>query len=219
MRLTGASRTDAGVHARGQVVTLRTTRTIPLEGVRRGLNSDAAAEHRGARGQRSRPRVPSRASRPPASTTATSCGWRERAPLVARTAWHVYAALAMAPMHRAGRHPAGEHDFSAFRAVGCTAMTTVRRLDRHRPVALSNRASGPARREGNAFLRNMVRIMAGTLVRSAWGACRPRRVAEILASRPGQRAGQTAPAHGLVLIAVCLRGVRRAPTAVEPPPL
>jgi tRNA pseudouridine38-40 synthase len=193
----GASRTDAGVHARGQVASFRTDRAIPLHGIRRGLNSllpptiavrDAAEVDDGfharfsASGKHYRYTILARPDRSPR--------WRDRA-------WHVPERLALPAMIEASRALLGEHDFSAFRAAGCTAKTTSRRLD----------AIGVTRREelvwvdvqGNAFLRNMVRIIAGTLAEVGTGARPPGQVAEILASKDRTRAGITAPAHGLEL--------------------
>lgn len=209
----GASRTDAGVHARGQVASFRTERAIPLHGIRRGLNSmlppqiaireateapDDFHPRFSATGKHYRYTILVRADRSPR--------WRDRA-------WHHGEPLAHAPMRDAAAALLGEHDFAAFRAAGCTAHTTVRRLDAidlttPEPdlVAIDVR--------GNAFLRNMVRILAGTLVEVGAGRRDPAQVAEILASRDRTRAGITAPAHGLELIEVRYDGARPRPPAV-----
>ncbi|MBP6838851.1 MAG: tRNA pseudouridine(38-40) synthase TruA [Kofleriaceae bacterium] len=214
VRVTGASRTDAGVHARGQVAAFTTTRTIPVEGVRRGLNSLLPPAIAVARVDEVGPEFHPRFSATGKHYRYLVWNRRERAPRLARTAWHVYAPLAMAPMHDAAAILLGEHDFSAFRAVGCSARTTVRRLD---AVALSRPEPDLVQLdvEGNAFLRNMVRILAGTLVEVGMGRLSPAQVAEILSSRDRTRAGQTAPAHGLELIAVRFEG-RRADRRAAP---
>jgi len=125
----GASRTDAGVHARGQVASFRTERAIPLHGIRRGLNAllpetiaitDAslAAEdfhpRFSATGKHYRYLLYTRAGRSPR--------WRDRA-------WHHEKPLDLAAMRQATTALIGEHDFAAFRAAGCTAKRTVRRID------------------------------------------------------------------------------------------
>lgn len=207
--VTGASRTDAGVHARGQVACFRTERSIPLHGIRRGLNSllpEAIAIRTAeevsedfhprfsATGKHYRYtilRTPDRSPR-----------WRDRA-------WHVRDPIDVDRMRAGAAHLIGEHDFAAFRAAGCTAKTTMRRID-------TVDVSEPAPEllwvdvRGNAFLRNMVRIVVGTLVEVGRGSRDPGQVAEILASRDRTRGGITAPAQGLELMEVRYDG-RRPP--------
>jgi tRNA pseudouridine38-40 synthase len=112
-------------------------------------------------------------------------------------------------MREAATSLIGEHDFSAFRAAGCTAKSTIRRID---DISLSLLAEDPAVLaidvRGNAFLRNMVRILAGTLVEVGERRRLAGQLAEIVASRDRTRAGITAPAHGLELVAVRYDGVR-----------
>ncbi|HET7501905.1 MAG TPA: tRNA pseudouridine(38-40) synthase TruA [Kofleriaceae bacterium] len=221
--VTGASRTDAGVHASGQVASFRTGRAIPLHGVVRGLNSllpaaiaIAAADEVGddfhprfsATGKHYRYLVFTRPERSPR--------WRDRA-------WHLRgAAVPVGPqgsgvrldldaMREAAGALVGEHDFAAFRAAGCTAHTTVRHIE---GVAIGPVPGEPALVaidvRGNAFLRNMVRICVGTLVEVGQGRRPVGQVAEILASRDRTRAGITAPPGGLELVSVRYDGRRGA---------
>ena len=200
--VTGASRTDAGVHARGQVASFRTERAIPLHGVRRGLNSllppqiavrdaaevdDAFHPRFSALGKHYRYALHVRA---------------DRSPHLRDRAWHHPQPLDLDAM-RAGAAPlVGEHDFAAFRAAGCTARTTMRRVDAIdiAPPDADDCVAIDVR--GNAFLRNMVRIIAGTLVEVGIGRRTPAEVSEILALRDRTRGGMTAPAHGLTLVSV-----------------
>ncbi|HEX5058390.1 MAG TPA: hypothetical protein VFV99_03475, partial [Kofleriaceae bacterium] len=101
----------------------------------------------------------------------------------------------------------GEHDFSAFRAAGCTAKTTMRRVD---AIALTRAQPHLLDIDirGNAFLRQMVRIIVGTLAEVGTGKRSVAQVAEILASKDRTQAGITAPAHGLELMEVRYDGVR-----------
>ena len=94
----------------------------------------------------------------------------------------------------------GEHDFAAFRAAGCTAKTTRRRVEAIDVARVGERLILDVR--GNAFLRHMVRIVTGTLVEVGEGRRPVGEVSEILASGDRTRAGQTAPPHGLELIEV-----------------
>jgi tRNA pseudouridine38-40 synthase len=202
----GASRTDAGVHARGQVASFRTERTIPLHGIRRGLNSilpNTIAVHDvaevaddfhprfSATGKHYRYTILPAPDRSPR--------WRDRA-------WHVPEPLDHALMREGARHLVGEHDFSAFRAAGCTARTATRRVDSIDIGEAGEVLVVDVR--GNAFLRNMVRIVVGTLVEVGHGATSPAQVAEILASRDRTKAGKTAPAHCLELLEVRYDGTR-----------
>ena len=204
----GASRTDAGVHARGQVASFRTEKAIPLHGIRRGLNSllpdaisirDAAEVPEdfhprfSATGKHYRYTILARSDRSPR--------WRDRA-------WHHPELLDVHAMHDASRALLGEHDFAAFRAAGCTAKTTMRRVDSITLTRLHTDLIEVDVR-GNAFLRNMVRILVGTLTEVGTGRRPVAQVAEILASKDRTLAGITAPPQGLELIAVHYDGTRR----------
>jgi tRNA pseudouridine38-40 synthase len=196
----GAGRTDAGVHALGQVAHFDTDSTIPLIGFRRGLNAllpraiavvaldEAAADFDArfsARGKLYRYEI-----------------WNadSRSPLRDRFVWHLRQPLDRARMRQAAASLVGRHDFLAFRAADCERATTVRtvtRLD-----VLDEGARIAIEIEANAFLKNMVRIVTGTLVAVGRGRISPERVAEILAARDRQHAGPTAPPQGLVLVHV-----------------
>jgi len=208
----GASRTDAGVHASGQVASFRTERAIALHGIRRGLNSllpaaiaivsatDAADDFHprfSATGKHYRYLLFTRAERSPR--------WRDRA-------WHHAQPLDRAAMQGAAAALVGEHDFAAFRAAGCTARTTVRRIDQIDVAELPGEPAIVAVDvRGNAFLRNMVRIVVGTLVEVGQGRRPLGQVAEILAARDRTKAGITAPARGLELVSVRYDGRKMLP--------
>ena len=195
-----AGRTDAGVHALGQVVAFDAPRTLPLSAYLRGLSallpedisvvgaSEVPAEfdpRRDALGKRYRYLLSNRAV---------------RSPLRRRTQWQLFGTLDIASMDAAARPLLGTHDFSAFRAANCEARTAVRTL---RELTLL--ASGDVVQfelEGTAFLKHMVRTIVGTLVEVGRGQKPVPWAAEVLASRDRTRAGPTAPAHGLVLVDV-----------------
>jgi len=205
--VTGASRTDSGVHARGQVATFATERRIPLHGIRRGLNSllpdqiaireatevDAAFHPRhSATGKHYRYTILARPDRSP--------HWRDRA-------WHIPEALDLDAMRAGAAYLIGEHDFAAFRAAGCAAKTTVRRV-----AAITITAADAlvvVDLHGNAFLRQMVRILVGTLVEVGLGKRPASQVAEIMASLDRVNAGITAPPQGLELVEVQYDGTRK----------
>ncbi len=200
LAIVGASRTDAGVHARGQSAHFRSMTTIPNHGLRRGMNSklpaaiavvaleevddDFHARH-SARGKHYRYQLLTRA---------------DRSPLARLFSWHRPHELDLAAMRRAAAAMIGEHDFSAFRASGCGARTTTRRVNEIAISELDGLVTIDVR--GNAFLRNMVRIMVGTLVEVGESRRNPGETSDIITSADRTRAGQTAPPQGLTLMSV-----------------
>jgi tRNA pseudouridine38-40 synthase len=196
----GAGRTDAGVHALGQVACFDTEATIPLVGFRRGLNQIlpraisvvAAVEahpefdpRRWARGKLYRYSI-----------------WNAdaRSPRHQRFAWHLARPLDVAAMRAAARPLVGRHDFAAFRAADCESQTTVRTLRR-----LDVTRSGDVVEievEADAFLKNMVRILTGTLTDAGVGKLGPADIERLLGSGDRTLAGPTAPPWGLTLVRV-----------------
>jgi tRNA pseudouridine38-40 synthase len=199
VQVAGASRTDAGVSARGQIACFQTDKAVPVHGIRRGGNSllpssiaireaDEVAEdfhpRFSATGKLYRYTILARA---------------ERSPLWPR-AWHINQPLDLSAMRAGVAGLLGEHDFSAFRAAGCTAKTTTRRVD---AIDIAERGElVEIEVRGNAFLRQMVRIIVGTLVD------KPGQTREILASKDRVQAGKTAPPEGLELVEVFYDGTR-----------
>jgi tRNA pseudouridine38-40 synthase len=195
-RAAAAGRTDAGVHAAGQVVCFHSERAIPLGTLQRALNAltppdlavravDTVADEfdvrRAARSRRYVYRIWTRA---------------EASPFWRRYAWHVPWALDADAMRRAAAQLIGEHDFSSFRAAGCDALHPVRRVYRSE---LERRGDLLVYEiEATAFLRHMVRNVVGTLVEIGSGR-RSEDVAGLLAVRDRTQAAATAPAHGLCL--------------------
>ena len=193
-----AGRTDAGVHALGQVVCFDTARGLPLKAYWMGLNrflpEDIAvvraeevpadfSPRRWSHGKRYRYRVSNRPS---------------RSPLRRFTHWEVFSRLDVEAMRRAAPLLEGRHDYSAFRASDCQAPHAVREV-RRLEVAGTPGDEVSFTVEGTAFLKHMVRNLVGTLVEVGRGRQPPEWVGQVLASRDRKRAGPTAPAHGLVL--------------------
>ena len=197
VRVHAAGRTDAGVHARGQVVSLQPVghgARLPLKAWTAGLNAhlpetvacvraeevpDGFDARRWARGKRY-------------LYTLRNC--EVRGPLWRSRAWELRA------MQRAATFLLGRHDFSAFRAADCPASNPVRELRR---LELLPDPRDPLvwhlAVEATAFLKHMVRNLAGTLVEVGHHKRAPESLLLLLAGRDRTRAGVTAPPHGLVL--------------------
>lgn len=207
LNVAGASRTDAGVHARGQVAGVRTAATIPIRNLTHAVGDrlphDLTLLHvreappgfhasRDACGKLYRYRV-FNATRRPVEL------------LAARYVWHVWFPLDLERMSAAASPLVGTHDFAAFASSGAPRQSTVRTVER---VALRRRGDEVLFDvAGDGFLYNQVRNMVGTLVEVGRGHWPLERVAEILASGDRSQAGPTAPPQGL-----CLQWVRYGPT-------
>jgi tRNA pseudouridine38-40 synthase len=197
--VTGAGRTDAGVHATGQVIHFRTAGSIPTDRLAVALNSlppfaIVARE----------PRVVPDAFH--ARFDASGRAYRyllldgEPSPFLRRYTHRVAALGDLGRLSEAARHLVGRHDFASFCAAGAEVAHTVRHVTE---VAL--RRSGAVvvvEIAADGFLHSMVRIVVGTLLEVAAGRREPEEVRAILAARDRTAAGPTAPARGLFLTRV-----------------
>jgi len=198
--LHGAGRTDAGVHALGQVASCVLEREIEATVLVRALNARLPSDVRVVAAQPAAPDFHARFS-------ATAKTYRYRifnadvmSPFERQYAWHVYGPLDVGAMDKAAQLLHGRHDFAAFRTASGTPRTTDRIVRsstvRSEPPLVTYEIAG------DGFLRHMVRAIAGTLVeigRGRWGVDDMR---EVLDSRDRARAGPTAPACGLFLVGV-----------------
>jgi tRNA pseudouridine38-40 synthase len=198
LRVTAAGRTDAGVHARGQVASFPEERPLPLAAYVKGMNAllpediavraasiepDGFDARRSARGKRYRYAVENLPT---------------RAPLTRLRAWQVFVPLRVAAMQEAARHLVGRHDFAAFQAADCASAHAVRdvmRLDVDAPV--DGRIEVVV--EATAFVKHMVRNFVGTLVEVGLGRRGAASMPALVASRDRTQAGRTAPPQGLTL--------------------
>jgi tRNA pseudouridine38-40 synthase len=197
VRLAVAGRTDAGVHARGQVASFVTSSSRGTAQVQAFLNGELAPEVvvTGARvatdGFHARFWATARAYRYVVRVGEVAD------PFTGRFEWHRPGPLHVPSMRAAGRSLVGEHDFTSFCRHPGAGRPTVRRLERLTVVRQGDRIVLGFR--ANAFLHQMVRSLVGTLVRVGGGKLDPDAVAGILAARERAAAGQLAPAVGLTL--------------------
>jgi tRNA pseudouridine38-40 synthase len=200
-RVTGAGRTDAGVHARGQVASLDPPRDLPLSAWTAGLNAHLPPEVACVRAEEAPPGFDARRWARGKRYVYTLVRSPVRSPLWRGRAWELRRPLDVAAMTAALPHLRGSHDFSALRAADCPATTTVREV-RELSIRAELLREGElleVRIEATAFLKHMVRNLVGTLVEVGHGKRSPDSLVELLDSRDRTRAGPTAPPHGLLL--------------------
>ncbi|WP_307400832.1 tRNA pseudouridine(38-40) synthase TruA [Desulfofundulus luciae] len=199
IRVTGAGRTDAGVHARGQVVNFDACGwSIPTDRIVLALNGMLPRDIAALKAEEVGPEFHARYSALAKTYRYTIYNSRIPSPF-----WRLYSHFVPRPldveaMAQAAQKLVGTHDFASFQAAGSPIKNTVRTLfavDVFREgielVHLTFR--------GNGFLYNMVRIMVGTLIEVGLGKRDPDDIPAILAARDRTRAGPTAPPEGLCL--------------------
>jgi tRNA pseudouridine38-40 synthase len=198
---TAAGRTDAGVHAEGQVVLIDIAADLPAERVRDAINFHARAHP--VTVLAAAPAAPGWSPRFDATGRAYRyriLNRRARPALDLGRVWHVQRRLDAAAMHEAAQALLGRHDFSAYRAASCQAKSPLRTLDRLDVARLGEEVVIIA--EARSFLHHQVRNLVGTLAEVGLGRRPPSWPRAVLDGRDRARAGQTAPPEGLTLTAV-----------------
>lgn len=198
-RIRAAGRTDAGVHAEAQVANLLTDSEVPLRGFIRGLNTKLPADIAIRAIQEAPLAFDARVHNYGKRYCYSIHNRRPPVPVLMATSYHLHRPLALPPMAAAARLLVGTHDFEAFRSANCGRETTVRTV--HRCTVSVQEGTGliQIRVDGTAFLKNMVRIIAGTLIEVGKGVRSVESVGELLLRGDRTQAGFTAPPHGLCL--------------------
>jgi len=215
--VTGAGRTDAGVHARGQVVHFDLAKEFPADTVRDALNAHlrpapivvleaaVAADDFHAR----------------FSAVARHYEYRilcRRAPPAIERGhvWHVARELRLSAMQAGAQALIGQHDFTTFRAAECQAKSPVKTLDRFDVMARGDEIAFLA--SARSFLHHQVRSMVGTLKLVGEGKWRAGDVARALEAKDRTRCGPVAPPDGLTLLRVDYPAIPPLPVSRAPPP-
>lgn len=198
--VTGAGRTDAGVHALGQVVSFRSDKTFSMHEWLRALNgllpadisirsieavADGFHARYSARRKHYEYRILNRA---------------ERSALDRHRAWHIRERLDLGTMREAARSLVGRHDFSSFQGHPTDTDNPICDLT-HLTLSEEQALIG-IQVQADRFLKQMVRAIVGTLVEVGQGKRQPQAMKDILDTRDRRSAGITAPAHGLYLVRV-----------------
>lgn len=204
IQVTGASRTDAGVHSLGNVAVFDTETRIPPEKICYALNQRLPEDI-----------VVQSSCQVPGDFHPRRC-YSEKTyeyrilnrkipiPTLRRDTYFYYRALHLAHMQQAAFFFEGEHDFKSFCSVRTNVEDTVRRI-LSCTVEKSPGDIITIRVTGTGFLYNMVRIIAGTLIDVGVGEITPESIPEILEKKDRSAAGPTAPAHGLTMIGIQYR--------------
>ncbi len=211
----GAGRTDAGVHALGQVASVRLAHPLPPPALVRALNARLPPAVRALRAEHVADRFHARFDAQAKMYRYRLAAGPVANPLERRYVWHLPQAVDRAAMQAAGVLLCGRHDFAAFQTATRAGApgSTIRTIAGLRVVNESGAYwAAPAgggcgdiigvEVEGDGFLRHMVRAIVGTLVEVGLARRSVADVAAALASRTRARAGPTAPAHGLFLVRV-----------------
>lgn len=201
VQVVGAGRTDAGVHALGQVAHVDLAHEVPPETLRNALNHHLRPDPVVVLGATGVPdhfhaRFSARARH------YRYCIVNRRPPLALdlHHVWHVPPPLDVEIMHEAAQRLVGRHDFTSFRSALCQAKSPVKNLDRLTVGRAGDRIEIEAR--ARSFLHHQVRNVVGTLKLIGEGRWPVERIEVVLAARDRAAAGPTAPACGLYLVRV-----------------
>jgi tRNA pseudouridine38-40 synthase len=199
VRLRAAGRTDAGVHAREQVVDFADAGKRDISTIVHGGNALLPPDIR----------IVSAEEVPEAFDARRHAAEKEYryflylspvdSPFLSRYAWHIEAALDLDAVRDGLSHLVGEHDFTSFRGQGCTAISPVRTVFRAEVEKHDVPGLFSIDVAGAGFLRHMVRNIVGTVINAGKGKHSADHVGEILRARNRSAAGLNAPPHGLFL--------------------
>jgi tRNA pseudouridine38-40 synthase len=220
VRVRCAGRTDSGVHALGQVAAFASERHISTRGFRLGLNQRLPDDIRVQDVWEVAPDYDPRFDALGKLYRYVIALGELQNPLIRKVTWQLgkRSLLDVAAMREAARALEGTHDYRAFRQADDERLNTVRTLSR--VEVIENYQNDPTllavEVRGNAFMKNMVRIIAGTLVDVGRGQLAASDVPRMLGANAHRKtAGQTAPAHGLTLVEVYLGRMKLARTVYE----
>ena len=198
--LIGSGRTDAGVHALGQVANFKTNSQISIEKLPLAINSQLKNSIVIKEAEEVNERFHSRYNAQRKTyryiINNSKCGTA-----IYRNLEYSYPfKLDAEKMKQASKYFEGEHDFKAFKSSGTSSKNSVRTI--YKAIVKQEGEKIIIELTGNGFLYNMVRIISGTLLDVGLGKIQPEEIPEMIESKDRQRAGKTLPAHGLYLVEV-----------------
>ena len=199
--LNASGRTDAGVHAYGQVANFKTNSNIPIEKIPIAINSNIKKSIVIKSAEEVEERFHSRLNCKRKTYRYVINNSKYGTAIYRNLETHISQKLNVEKMKQAVKYFEGEHDFKAFKASGTSSKSSVRTIYRAEVIDAGNERIY-IELTGNGFLYNMVRIIAGTLVEVGLGKIEPNEIKTIIESKKRENAGKTLPPQGLYLVKV-----------------
>lgn len=200
VELNASGRTDAGVHAYGQVANFKTNSELPIEKFPVAINSKLKKSIVIKSADEVEERFHSRLSCKKKTYRYIINNSYEGTAIYRNLECHIPVKLNLEKMQQAVKHFEGEHDFKAFKASGTSSKSSVRTIYEGKVYKIDEKIY--IELTGNGFLYNMVRIIAGTLVEVGSGKILPEEIPKIIKKGKRENAGKTLQAHGLYLLNV-----------------
>lgn len=199
--LTASGRTDAGVHALGQVANFKTNASIPIEKIPIALNTNLKKAILIKSAEEVEERFHSRLNCKRKTYRYVINNSKYGTAIYRNLETHIPMKLDINKMQEAVKYFEGEHDFKAFKASGTSSKSSVRTIYKAEVIDAGNERIY-IELTGNGFLYNMVRIISGTLVDVGLGKIQPKDIQEIIKLEKRENAGKTLPPQGLYLLKV-----------------
>ena len=199
--LTASGRTDAGVHALGQVANFKTNSNIPIEKIPIALNANLKKSIVIKSAEEVEERFHSRLNCKRKTYRYIINNSKYGTAIYRNLETHIPMKLDIQKMQEAVKYFEGEHDFKAFKASGTSSKSSVRTIYKAEVIKMPNDRIY-IELTGSGFLYNMVRIISGTLVDVGLGKIEPEDIKDIIESKDRQKAGKTLPPQGLYLLKV-----------------
>ena len=200
VELIASGRTDAGVHAMGQVANFKTNSNMPIEKIPIAINSQVKNSIRIQNAEEVDENFHSRFNCKKKTNRYVIDNSKYGSAIYRNISYHMPIKLDVEEMKKAIKYFEGEHDFKAFKSSGTSSKSSVRTI--YKADIITEGTNIAIDLTGNGFLYNMVRIIAGTLVDVGLGKIKADDIPEIIASKDRTKAGKTLPPHGLMLLNV-----------------
>ncbi len=198
--LIGSGRTDAGVHAFGQIANFKTNSNISIEKMAIAINSQLKNSIVVKKAEEVDERFHSRYNAKRKTYRYVINNTEYGSAIYRNLEYHFPIKLNVENMKEAAKYFEGEHDFKAFKSSGTSGKNSVRTI--YKAEVRTDGERILIELTGNGFLYNMVRIISGTLLDVGLGKIEPSEIEDIINSKDRTRAGKTLPAHGLYLVKV-----------------
>ena len=200
VELIASGRTDAGVHAMGQVANFKTSSNISIEKIPIAINSQVKNSIRIHNAEEVDEKFHSRYNCKKKTYRYVIDNSKYGSAIYRNISYHIPMKLNVDEMKKAIKYFEGEHDFKAFKSSGTSSKSSVRTI--YNANIVTEGTSIGIDLTGNGFLYNMVRIIVGTLVDVGLGKIKADDIPEIIESKDRTKAGKTLPPQGLMLLSV-----------------